>query len=92
MAVPSLSRIADLREDYARAGMLMLPQEMRRAMTFRQILVCTTALIPLSWHLPCWHGQSYVVSALLLGLGFLHFLIELHSIALRLCQTVAPRF
>jgi protoheme IX farnesyltransferase len=64
------------REDYARAGMLMLPpRDADGAMTFRQIMVCTTALIPVSLAPALFGmvGKAYVVSALLLGLGFLYF-------------------
>jgi heme o synthase len=64
------------REDYARAGMLMLPpNDLDGAMIFRQIMVCTTALIPLSLApaLLGMAGKTYLVLALLLGLGFLYF-------------------
>jgi protoheme IX farnesyltransferase len=64
------------REDYSRAGMLMLPpKDADGSATFRQIMVCTAALIPLSLA-PALYGmvgKAYVISALLLGLGFLYF-------------------
>ena len=47
------------REDYARAGMLMLPPaDANGAGTFRQIMMCTVALIPLSRRRPVWHGRQ----------------------------------
>jgi heme o synthase len=64
------------REDYARAGMLMLPPaDANGAVTFRQIMMCTVALIPLSLAPALFGmvGKAYVISALLLGLGFLYF-------------------
>jgi len=64
------------REDYARAGMLMLPpKDLDGTMTFRQIMLCTAVLIPLSLGPALFGmaGKAYVVSALLLGLGFLYF-------------------
>jgi len=44
-------------------------------MTFRQIMLCTAVLIPLSLGPALFGmaGKAYVVSALLLGLGFLYF-------------------
>jgi protoheme IX farnesyltransferase len=64
------------REDYARAGMLMLPvRDMNGDSTFRQILAYTVALVPLSL-IPAllgMVGNIYTLSALFLGLGFLYF-------------------
>ena len=64
------------REDYARAGLLMLPQndpQGRRAA--RQILVTSLALLPISL-LPTLLGQMgwvYFLGALPLGLGLLYY-------------------
>jgi protoheme IX farnesyltransferase len=64
------------REDYARAGYLMLPADDRvgRSMA-RQILVCSLVLLPVSL-IPAWLGQVgliYFFGAMLLGLGFFHY-------------------
>src|SRR5262249_39233467 len=64
------------RDDYARAGMLMLPpQDHDGTATFRHILVFSAALVPLSLA-PAFFGmtgRSYMFSAVLLSLGFLYF-------------------
>ena len=63
------------REDYSRAGMLMLPpKDSDGRFTFRQIMVCTMVLIPLSLApaLLGMVGKVYVSFALVLGLGFLY--------------------
>ena len=63
------------REDYARAGLLMLPRgdaEGRRA--FRQIMGYSLALVPASL-VPYWlemAGSLYLAAALCLGAGFLY--------------------
>jgi len=64
------------REDYARAGYLMLPPADRegRSMAW-QIVVCSLALVPVSL-MPAWLGQVgsvYFVGALVLGLSFLGY-------------------
>jgi protoheme IX farnesyltransferase len=65
------------REDYARAGMLMLPamREEDGKTTFRQILITTQLLIlaslTLTFIAPT--GNTYFVLAIILGLGFYHF-------------------
>jgi heme o synthase len=60
------------RDDYSRAGYLMLPREHEgRAMAW-QIVLCSVLLIPVSL-LPAWQGQVgsiYLMGALALGLGF----------------------
>jgi protoheme IX farnesyltransferase len=64
------------REDYARAGMLMLPlADEEGDATFRQILICTGALIPLSLapFVFGMTGKAYMLCACLLGLGFFYF-------------------
>lgn len=64
------------REDYARAGLLMLPRDDaggRRA--FRQIMGYSLALVPASMA-PVWLGMAgsiYLAAALSLGAGFLYF-------------------
>jgi heme o synthase len=64
------------REDYARAGMLMLPVgDTKGDATFRRILTCSLALIPVSL-IPSFAGMAgnfYLLSALILGLGFSYF-------------------
>jgi protoheme IX farnesyltransferase len=64
------------REDYARAGMLMLPErDTKGDATFRRILACSLALIPVSL-IPSFAGMAgnlYLVSALVLGLVFSYF-------------------
>jgi protoheme IX farnesyltransferase len=63
------------REDYSRAGYLMLPagdQEGRRMAW--QVVLCSLALIPISL-MPTWLGQTgliYFVGAFVLGLAFLN--------------------
>ena len=74
---PHLLAIAWMyREDYARAGLQMLPRndDDGRA-TVRQILACTLALLPVSL-IPAFSGHAgtlYVVSAAMLGAGFLYY-------------------
>lgn len=62
------------REDYARAGIRMLPAiESEGRATSRQIVAFTALLLPVSL-LPTWmglSGQMYLVGALILGLLFL---------------------
>ncbi|MBI3940250.1 MAG: protoheme IX farnesyltransferase [Acidobacteria bacterium] len=64
------------RDDYQKAGFRMLPLEDRQGfITGRQILVYTTALIPISL-LPSllgMAGQAYLFGAIALGLLFLYF-------------------
>jgi len=64
------------REDYARAGMLMLPvSDTKGDSTFRQILAYSLALIPLSL-MPAFLGMVgniYFFSAVVFGLGFFYF-------------------
>ncbi len=63
------------REDYARAGLLMLPAGDREGRsTARQILAYSLALLPVSL-IPTWIGQvglTYFFGALVLGLTFVH--------------------
>lgn len=65
------------REDYARAGMLMLPSlnGNDERTTFRLILVFTQLLIAasLSWTLIAHTGPLYLASAIVLGICFYHF-------------------
>ncbi len=65
------------REDYARAGMLMLPSldENDERTTFRLILIFTQLLIvaTLSWTLIAHTGTLYLASAIILGVSFYHF-------------------
>lgn len=68
------------REDYRRAGYLMLPAEDRegRSMAW-QVLVFSTALVAVSL-IPSWLGQVgpiYFLGALALGLGFLNYGVRL---------------
>jgi protoheme IX farnesyltransferase len=80
---PHLLAIAWMyREDYARAGIQMLPRNDRdgRA-TVRQILGYSFVLLPASLA-PVFMGQVgkvYLVGALALGLGFLHYGLRLVS-------------
>jgi protoheme IX farnesyltransferase len=64
------------REDYARAGMLMLPaRDLQGDAAFRQILGYSLTLIPVSL-LPTLLGMTgsvYLWSVAVLGLGFLYF-------------------
>jgi len=65
------------REDYARAGMRMLPSanETDERTTFRLILIFTKLLIiaSLSWTLIAPTGTLYLVSAIILGIFFYRF-------------------
>jgi protoheme IX farnesyltransferase len=77
--VPHFLAIARIyREDYARAGMRMLPVLDRRGdMTSRQMVCYCTALVPASL-MPVLLGQAgvgYLVGAVVLGVGFLGFAI-----------------
>jgi len=74
---PHLLAIAWMyREDYARAGLQMLPRNDREGRTtVRQILGYSLVLIPASL-LPVFLGQAgkaYLVGASALGLGFFHY-------------------
>jgi len=74
---PHLLAIAWMyREDYARAGLLMLPRgDHDGRTTGRQILGCTLALLPVSL-IPAFTGQAgwlYLVGAGILGAGFLYY-------------------
>jgi heme o synthase len=62
------------REDYARAGMLMLPGNDERT-TFRLILISMKMLIitSLSWTLIAHAGALYLVAAIILGIFFYYF-------------------
>ena len=78
---PHLLAIAWMyREDYARAGLQMLPRnDLRGRTTVRQILVYSLVLIPASL-MPAFLGQAgkaYLVGALVLGLVFLHYGVRL---------------
>jgi protoheme IX farnesyltransferase len=74
---PHLLAIAWMyREDYARAGLQMLPRHDRdgRA-TVRQIITCTLALLPVSL-IPALTGNAgriYLVGAGILGAGFMYY-------------------
>lgn len=63
------------REDYARAGLLMLPKDdLEGATTGRQIVAYALALLPVSL-IPAWTGQVgvlYLVGAIVLGLMYLY--------------------
>jgi heme o synthase len=65
------------REDYARAGMLMLPSQdaNNERTTFRLILIFTQLLIlaSLSWTLIAHTGRLYLASAIILGICFYYF-------------------
>jgi protoheme IX farnesyltransferase len=72
---PHLLAIAWMyREDYARAGLQMLPRNDREGRaTMRQILAYLTMLVPVSL-VPAFYGQAgyaYLLGATILGLGFL---------------------
>lgn len=74
---PHLLAIAWMyREDYARAGLQLLPRNDREGrMTARQVLGYSLALIPASL-MPAFLGQAgkaYLVGALVLGVGFFHY-------------------
>jgi len=78
---PHLLAIAWMyREDYARAGLQMLPRNDHEGLaTVRQILGYSLVLIPASL-LPVFLGEAgkaYFVGALVLGLGFFHFGLRL---------------
>jgi protoheme IX farnesyltransferase len=74
---PHLLAIAWMyREDYARAGLQMLPRHDHdgRA-TVRQIIACTLALLPVSL-IPAFTGQAgriYLLGAGILGAGFMYY-------------------
>lgn len=63
------------REDYARAGLKMLPQgDAEGSAAMRQIMAGALLLLPVSL-LPAWLGQAgtvYLAGALLLGLMYIH--------------------
>ena len=71
------------REDYGRAGILMLPVvEPDGRSTSRQILLYSVALIPISL-LPSWTGMAgtvYLVGALILSAALLYFGVRLASL------------
>lgn len=74
---PHLLAIAWMyREDYARAGLQLLPRnDCKGRATVRQILAYSIVLLPVSL-LPVFLGQvgeAYMVGALVLGCGLLHF-------------------
>jgi len=67
------------REDYTRAGMLMLPPgDLRGNAAFRQILTASLILIPVSLipSLLGMTGSLYSISAFLLGFGFCYFAFQ----------------
>lgn len=73
---PHLLAIAWMyREDYARAGLLMLPRRDHEGRaTVRQIMACTLALLPVSL-IPALTGHAgtvYLIGAGILGAGFLY--------------------
>jgi protoheme IX farnesyltransferase len=71
------------REDYARAGLKMLPRDdLDGAATFRQALFCSLLLLPVSL-LPAWSGRAgivYLVGAAVLGLMYIHVGARLASV------------
>ena len=74
---PHLLAIAWMyREDYARAGLQMLPRhDLDGRATVRQIIACTLALLPVSL-IPALTGHAgkvYLVGAGMLGAGFLYY-------------------
>jgi protoheme IX farnesyltransferase len=74
---PHLLAIAWMyREDYARAGLQMLPRhDHDGSATVRQIIACTLALLPVSL-IPAFTGHAgrvYLVGAVILGVGFLYY-------------------
>jgi protoheme IX farnesyltransferase len=74
---PHLLAIAWMyREDYARAGLQMLPRHDHNGRaTMRQVLGCTLALLPVSL-IPAFTGHAgwlYLVGAATLGAGFLYY-------------------
>ena len=71
------------REDYARAGMLMLPDEPNKSdSTFRQMWVSSLALIMATIvpGLIAMTGKIYLYGAVLLGLGLLFFVYRATSV------------
>ena len=74
---PHLLAIAWMyREDYARAGLQMLPRHDHSGRaTARQIIACTLALLPVSLipALTGHAGKAYLVGAGILGAGFLYY-------------------
>ena len=81
--VPHFLAIAWMyRDEYARAGLLMLPVvDPAGGMTSRQMLAYCSALIPVSLLPVLWLNSSwfYAAGALLLGLGFFGTALALHS-------------
>jgi protoheme IX farnesyltransferase len=74
---PHLLAIAWMyREDYARAGLQMLPRQDRGGRgTVQQVLGCTLALLPVSL-IPAFTGHAgwlYLAGAAILGVGFLYY-------------------
>ena len=74
---PHLLAIAWMyREDYARAGLQMLPRrDHKGSAAARQIVACTLALLPVSL-IPAFTGHAgrlYLVGAAILGTGFLYY-------------------
>jgi protoheme IX farnesyltransferase len=71
------------REDYARAGFRMLPQDDGEGgATMRQIMAGSLLLLPVSL-LPTWLGQAgtvYFMGALLLGLMYIHSGVRLAKV------------
>ena len=80
--IPHFLAIACIyREDYARAGLLMLPVvDSKGDITGRQMVGYCLALIPVSLMPALWSlaGGVYISGALLLGLGFLGFALRFH--------------
>jgi protoheme IX farnesyltransferase len=80
---PHLLAIAWMyREDYARAGLQMLPRnDGEGRATMRQILAYLFALVPASMApvLVGQVGEAYLVGALVLGAGFVHYGVRLAS-------------
>lgn len=75
--VPHFLSIAWMyREDYSRAGYLMLPRGDARGRSMAwQVVLCSLALVPVSL-IPAWLGQAgavYFFGALALGLGFAYY-------------------
>ena len=67
------------RDDYARAGMLMLPcNDVRGDIAFRRILTFSLTLVPVSLipSLLGMTGRLYFISAIVLGFGFLYFAFQ----------------
>ncbi len=89
---PHLLAIAWMyREDYARAGLRLLPAEDPEGrMTGAQIVAFTLLLLPASL-VPAWTGQVgsiYLIGAILFGLGFLYYGV---SVALARSNAIARR-